>query len=140
MERAGLLALISILTLNFWTGSPLFALWLGSRVQGSGRLSMLVVAVILVTIGALSLVLIRMLNSLTHAYNRLTGRPVRRRETSWLRSRDIERLDLQRERGAPEVRLTAVDFILVASVVVPIVGFEIWFFVYASDPIPKWAF
>jgi hypothetical protein len=140
LERVGVLSLISILTLNFWTGSPLFALWLGSRVQGSGRLTMLVVAVILVTIGVLSLVLIRALNSLTQAYDRLTGRPSRRREASWLRSRDVERLDLQKERGAPEARPSAVDIILVVSVVVPFVAFEIWFFFYASDPIPKWAF
>jgi hypothetical protein len=101
---------------------------------------MMVVAVVVLAVGAVSLVLIRALNSLTEAYDKLTGRPRRRRETAWLRSRDIERLDLQRERGNPSARLSAVDFILVISVVVPVVLFEFWFFLYASDPIPKWAF
>jgi len=140
LKRVGVLALISIVTLNFWTGSPLIALWLGSRVQGSGDLTMLVVAVVVLTIAALSLALIRVLNSLSAAYDRLTGRPKRRRETSWLRSRDVERLDFQKQRGAPAARLSPVDIILVVSVVVPVVLFEFWFFFYASDPIPKWAF
>jgi hypothetical protein len=140
LKRIGVLALITIVTFNLWTGSPLVALWLGSRVQGSGRLTMLVVAVVVVAVGVLSLALVRVLNSLTHAYDRLTGRPRRRRETAWLRSRDVERLDLQKERGASAARLSPVDVILVLSVVVPFVAFEIWFFFYASDPIPKWAF
>jgi hypothetical protein len=42
--------------------------------------------------------------------------------------------------GASLARLSPVDVILVVSVVVPFVLFEIWFFFYASDPIPKWAF
>lgn len=140
LQRVGLLALITIVTLNFWTGSPLVALWLGSRVQGSGRLTMLVVAVVVLTVGALSLGLIRVLNSLTDAYDRLTGRARGRRETSWLRSRDVERLDFQRQRDAPATRPSAVDIILVLSVVVPFVLFEVWFLLWASDPIPKWAF
>lgn len=140
LKRVGLLALVSIVTLNFWTGSPLVALWLGSRVQGSGRLSMLVVAVVVLTIGALSLTLIRVLNSLSQAYERLMGRPSRRREASWLRGRDVERLEFQRERGAPAARLSALDVILVVSAVVPFIAFEVWFFFFASDPIPKWAF
>jgi len=140
IRRVGLLAAIAVAALNLWTGSPLVALWLGAQVQGSGRLTMLVVAVVVVTVGALSLLLVRLLNSLTYEYDRLTGRPRRRREASWLRSRDVERLDLQRSRSAPDARLTPVDIILVLSVVLPFVAFEIWFFLYASDPIPKWAF
>jgi hypothetical protein len=140
LQRAGILALITIVTLNFWTGSPLVALWVGSRVQGSGRLTMLVVAVVVVVFAVISFLLLGLLNTLSETYDRMVGRPKRRKETAWLRSRDIERLDYQRERGAQTARLTVVDVILVLSVVVPIVVFEIWFFVYASDPIPKWAF
>ena len=120
LKRVGLLALITIVTLNFWTGSPLLALRLGSWVQGSGGLTMLVVTVVVLTVGMISLVLIKVLNSLTVAYDELTGRPIRRRETAWLRSRDVERLDFQRQRGAPAARVSAVDIVLVLSVVVPI--------------------
>ncbi len=140
LRRVAVLALIAIVTLNLWTGSPLVALWLGSKVQGSGGLTMLVVAVVVVTVAVLSMLLVTALNSLVHTYNKLTGRPNRRREAAWLRSRDIERLAFQKQRAAPEVRLSPVDVILVVSVVLPVVAFEVWFFLYASDPIPKWAF
>ena len=33
-KRFGLAALMAFLALNIWTGSPLLALWIGSRVQG----------------------------------------------------------------------------------------------------------
>jgi hypothetical protein len=101
---------------------------------------MLVVAVVVISFGFVSLALVRILNSLTYRYDHLTGRPRRRRETAWLRSRDIERLDFQRQRGGSAARLSAVDYILVVSAVVPVVAFELWFFLYATDPIPKWAF
>ena len=35
-KRFLLAALMALLVLNLWTGGPLLALWLGSRVQGDG--------------------------------------------------------------------------------------------------------
>jgi hypothetical protein len=34
VKRFGLAALMAFLALNVWTGSPLLALWIGSRIQG----------------------------------------------------------------------------------------------------------
>ena len=38
--RIGLAALTAILSVNLWTGAPLFAIWVGSRVQGGTGLTM----------------------------------------------------------------------------------------------------
>ena len=37
LKRFLLAALMAVLVLNIWTGGPLLALWLGSRVQGRAR-------------------------------------------------------------------------------------------------------
>ena len=40
LKRLALMTVMAVLAMNIWTGGPLFALWLGSRVQGSGPPSM----------------------------------------------------------------------------------------------------
>ena len=58
LKRGLLVSLMSITTINVWTGSPLLALWVGSRVQGSGSPSMGAFAVVGLTLGAVSLALV----------------------------------------------------------------------------------
>src|SRR2546430_17520222 len=74
IKRVMLVCLMSITTINVWTGSPLLALWVGSRVQGSGSPSMGAFAVVGLTLGAVSLALVRVLARLEAVYDRLTGR------------------------------------------------------------------
>jgi hypothetical protein len=136
-KRAGLLAAMSVTSLNVWTGSPLAALWVGSRVQGSGAPSMGAIAVVAVTIAAISGGLAVVLGHLDAAYGKVTGRPPRGRQSApWLRSMRAERPEWQRERD-PSHRWTALEKILVVCVVAAVVAFEIWFFFYSSSPIDQ---
>lgn len=132
VKRAGMLATMSIVTLNVYTGSPLVGLWVGSRVQGSGPPSMAAIFVVAVVFGAVAFLLVRVLAWLNRAYDRLTGRPPQvRTHTPWLRSL---RGDRPREAGV-HYELSALDYILITSVIVAALAFEIWFFFFSSSPI-----
>ncbi len=132
LRRAGMLTLMSLATINVYTGSPLMALWIGSRVQGPGPPSMGPIAVVFVTMVGFSYVLVRVLARLGAAYDRLTGRrPAIRQHVPWLRSMRGER---PHEQG-DSYRLSALDVVLVASVVVAVAAFEVWFFFFSGSPI-----
>ena len=134
LKRIGLVVLMTLLTLNVWTGSPLAALWVGSRVQGSGPASMAAIAVVAATMAALSLVLLRLLNLVGAAYDRLTNRkPTVRQHVPWLRSLRGERPHEE----ASHRTLSALDVVVVTMVVIAVVAFEIWFFFFSSSPIDQ---
>src|SRR4051812_36596453 len=96
-ERTGLVCLMVIVTVNVWTGGPLLALWIGSRVQGQGPPSMLAVGVAAVSLGVVSYALVRLLARLDAVYARLAGRPSSvSRHLPWLRSMRGERQHVQR--------------------------------------------
>jgi hypothetical protein len=131
-KRTAVLATIAVVTMNVWTGGPLFALWVGSRVQGSGPPKMEAIALAALTLGVVSFVLVRVLARLTHLYDRLTGRPSQvRQHVPWLRSMRGER---PHPEGEPH-RITAPDYILVGAVVIAVAVFEVWFFFFSGSPI-----
>jgi hypothetical protein len=134
VTRVALLCLMTLATLNIWTGSPLLALWIGSRVQGTRGPSMLAVAAAAVSLGALSYGLVRLLARLDAAYGRVAGRPTSvSRHVPWLRSMRGERPH-QLEHAS---ELSPLERILIVSVVVVVALFEIWFFFYSPSPIDQ---
>ena len=134
VRRVGLDALMVIVALNVWTGSPLVALWIGSRVQQSGPPSMLAVGVTVVALAVLSLLLLRVLTLLGRAHDRLVGAvPTVRTHTPWLRSMRGER---ERYAGE-ELRVPMAERIAVIMVVAAFAVFEIWFFFFSSSPIDQ---
>lgn len=134
VERVGLVALMVLATVNIWTGGPLLALWLGSRVQSSGPPSMLAVGVAAVSLAVVSYALVKVLAWLDSFYGRLTGRPTQvSRHVPWLRSMRGERPHVQRHAS----ELSALEWVLIASVVLVVVLFEIWFFFFSGSPIDQ---
>ena len=132
--RILLAALMVVVGLNVWTGSPLFALWVGSRVQGSGSLTMTAVFVVVIVLAATSLTLAWILSLLGAKYDRITGQgPTVAQHTPWLRSMRGER---ERYPGV-RAHLTALERVLVAMVVIAFVAFEIWFFFFSTSPIDQ---
>ena len=132
LERVGLVCLMVLLTLNIWTGGPLLALWIGSRVQGSGPPSMAAVGAAAVSLGVVSYVLVRALARLDALYGRLTGRRSSvSRHVPWLRSMRGERPHTQKHVS----ELSALEITLIAMVVIVVVLFEVWFFFYSGSPI-----
>src|SRR3954462_5024094 len=92
LERTALVCAMAVVTSNIWTGGPLLALWIGSRVQGSGPPSMLAVSVVAVALGLISYALSSLLKGLDGAYRRGSGQTkLVRRHVPWLRSMRGER-------------------------------------------------
>jgi hypothetical protein len=134
LKRTALSCVIGVATLNIWTGSPLLALWIGSRVQGAGPPTMTAIGVVAVALGAFSVGLVRLLAYLDSAYARLTGRPSTvRRHVPWLRSMRGERPHEYGEKP----RLSPLELMLVVWVVVAVAALEVWFFFFSGSPIDQ---
>jgi hypothetical protein len=132
LERVGLTVAMVLVTLNIWTGGPLLALWIGSRVQPPGQPSMGAIALAAISLGVISYLLVRLLARIDAFYGRLTGRPSTvGRHVPWLRSMRGERPHVQRHAS----ELSTMEVILVSMVVLVIVLFEVWFFFYSPSPI-----
>ncbi len=139
VQRAAVLAAAAVVGLNVWTGSPLLALWVGSRVENSSSStgpSMLAVFVVVVTMAVLSWTLLRLLSRLEGRYLSLLGRPQRRYRSTWLRSMRAERGEWERQHSA-EARATPFEIVVMICVVVAVAAFEIWFFFYSPSPIDQ---
>lgn len=131
LKRLALMTVMAVLAMNIWTGGPLFALWLGSRVQGSGPPSMTAVFVVAVTLVLVSLLLLKGLAVVEGAYADLTGRHGARRQLPWMRSMRGERAHgSERER-----RLTPIEMVVVLSVMLAAAAFEVWFFFLSGSSI-----
>ena len=136
MERAkrfGLAALMAFLALNIWTGSPLLALWIGSRVQGEdSQASMTAFAAVIGCLALFSIGLYQALKHVMHAYQETTGTlPTVRTHAPWLRSMRGERpeYDGMRRELPPSER------IMVGGVLLAFAVFEVWFFFFSGSSI-----
>src|SRR3954468_12055045 len=128
--RVCLGALTALLAVNLYTGAPLFAIWVGSRVQNGTQLTMSTVVVVIGTLVLSVFVLVWLLTRVEAAYKVLTNQPTKRRVSPWLRS-------MRGERDEDEGRrpLTGFEKVLAGSVVTAVVAFEIWFFFFSGSPI-----
>jgi membrane protein YdbS with pleckstrin-like domain len=136
MERAkrfGLAALMAFLALNIWTGSPLLALWIGSRVQGEeSQASMAAFAAVIGCLAVFSIGLYQALKYVMHAYQETTGTlPTVRSHAPWLRSMRGERP----EYGGVRPTISGAERIVVVTVLIAAVAFEVWFFFFSGSPI-----
>lgn len=120
-------ALTTLISVNLWTGGPLLALWVGSRIQAAvGQLSMAAVGATVAVLIIETFLLYGALAYLTARYNDAIGRTMPRRQAPWLKPMSGERRSL-------EVRqpLNAPERIVVMSVVAAVLVFEVWFFFFA---------
>jgi predicted secreted protein len=124
---------MAFLALNVWTGSPLLAVWLGSRVQREeSQPSMGAFAVVIIALIAFSFGLYQLLKLTMHAYQEATGTaPTVRTHAPWLRSMRDERP----ERGERGATISRAERIVVVTVLVAAVAFEIWFFFFSGSSI-----
>jgi hypothetical protein len=137
MERVWLFAGMAISAMSVWTACPLLGLWVGSRVaaNASGGISMLAIFTVAAVMGASAFVMVRVLSILGMRWNNLTGgKGTVRRHLPWLRSMRGERAS---NMPGVEPELSALERVLVATVIVCYLAFEIWFFFYSSSPIDQ---
>ena len=129
--RVGLAALTALLSVNLWTGAPLFAIWVGSRVQEGSVLTMTAVGTVMGVLAVSVAILVLLLVRVEAAYKFLSGEPVQQRRTSpWMRSLRDERPELADKRP-----MTGFEKSLIAAVVLAVVAFEVWFFFFAGSSI-----
>jgi hypothetical protein len=135
LKKIGLVIASALVTINIWTGAPLLSVWVGSKIQGSStNLSMGAVFAVIVLLAALVVLLAWLLGNINAAYDDLTGRPHKHRQTSpWLRSMRGEREhDLRQQAG-----ISPVERMVVISVVLAALAFEVWFFFFAGSSLPN---
>ena len=135
LKKIGLVSASAVCSINLWTGAPLFAVWVGSKVQGNlNNLSMTavfsVIAVLALTVFGLAVIL----TWLNAKYDELTGRPPAARHTSpWLRSmRDEREHDVRQKYG-----ISGVERVVVICAVAGVLAFELWFFFFAGSSLPN---
>ena len=130
-----LAAAMAVLALNVCIGSPLLALWIGSRVQGQeSQPSMAAFAVVIVALVIFSVLLYQLLKLTAGAYREATGTtPTVRTHAPWLRSLRDERPDHAGGTGAHDI--SGAERVVVVTVILAAAGFEIWFFFFSGSPI-----
>ena len=139
MKRAAVLAAAAVVALNVWTGSPLLALWVGSRFEDAATStgpSMAGIAVVVVVMALTSWALLKLLGRLQDSYLSLLGRPPRRYRSTWLRSMRGERGEWTRQHD-PDARASAFEIVVMLVVLAAVAAFEIWFFFYSPSPIDQ---
>jgi predicted secreted protein len=133
MRRILLGVLTTLVSVNLWTGGPLLALWVGSRVQSAvGQPTMGAVAVTLAVLIVVTYVLYKALAYLTASYNEAIGRVAPRRHQAWLKPMSGERRSIEVRRP-----LNASERIVIVTVVIAVLLFEVWFFLFAHLALPS---
>jgi uncharacterized membrane protein (DUF485 family) len=135
LQRLALIIASALISINVWTGAPLLAVWVGSQLQESStRLSMTAVFAVVVVLAVLVFTMAWLLTWINARYDELAGRPAAAKRTSpWLRSMRGEReVDVRRRYG-----VSAIERILVITVVGAVLAFEVWFFFFAGSSLPN---
>jgi hypothetical protein len=134
-KKIGLVTASALCTINLWTGAPLFAVWVGSKVQGNlNNLSMTAVFSVILILAACVFGLGYLLTLINVKYDEVTGRPPAARHTSpWLRSMREEREQDVREKYG----ISPIERVVVIAVVAAFLAFEIWFFFFAGSSLPN---
>jgi hypothetical protein len=122
----------ALAAINAWTGAPLLAIWIGSHAQGGKVLSTRGVLTVLVVLSILAFLIGWALTWLSAKYDRLSGRPRLAGLTSpWHRAKRGDRVQDIRSRYG----ISAPEKVVAASVIVGVLGFEVWFFFIAGSPL-----
>jgi hypothetical protein len=131
IKPIALAAAMAFLALNVWTGAPLLAVWIGSKVQGEeSQPSMGAYAVVILSLIAFSWGLYQLLKVTMSAYQDATGtRPSVRTHAPWLRSMRGERPEYS------HTRISGAEKVVVVTVLIAAAAFEIWFFFFSGSSI-----
>ena len=130
--RVVLATATTLVSLNLWTGGPLLAVWVGSRIQAAvGTLSMAAVGATVGVLIVITFLLYRVLAWLSVRYNAVIGREMKRQQAAWLKPMSGERRTIRTREP-----LTAVEKIVVTMVVLVVEVFVVWFFFFAHYSLP----
>lgn len=125
LQRTMLSAASAFLSINIWTGSPLLALWLGSRVAEEQALSFKPIAVVVLSLAVFTLAISVALGWVENRYRKVAGLPPREARMTWLRAFNAQREPVRHvPTSAPERVVTVVVYLAVIALVVWLVFFS----------------
>jgi len=134
LKRVGLGSLAALVSVNVWTGAPLFAVWVGSKIQGNfSSLSMGAVVLTVIVLAIVEFGLVFVLSWVNAQYDEAIGRPPLRRRYPWHTSMRGERESVIAQRQG----VSGVERIAIVSVVAGVLVFEFWFFFLAGSSLPN---
>jgi hypothetical protein len=128
--QLAIIILMLLAGMMLWLGDPLIWIWIGSQVtesqQGGMGPYMLVAFGILASTVVVAYALLR----LNRLYERVSGetKTVRVR-LPWMRS--------LRDESGRETEMTVFDAVLVATALMALTAFALWFFLIAGSPLPR---
>jgi hypothetical protein len=131
IKRVAMVAATAFLSINLWTGAPLLALWVGSRLVGRTTLSMQAVFVVVIVLAVLVFTMAMALAWLSSAYDELTGRSKGEGRLPWMRGMSTEGI----EEPGYGAGITPLERIVMASVYLAVICFLVWFFLFAGSPL-----
>src|ERR1700730_8712931 len=131
LKTLGLAAATAFVTVNIWTGCPLFALWVGAQVVGERRVTMGALFVIVGVLAVLVFVSALALSWLNATYDMLTGRPRVERRPAWLRSMRAE----SEGRDSQRVGITPLERVVMLNVYVAVILLAVWYVFFAGTPL-----
>jgi hypothetical protein len=131
-KRLGMAGATAFLSVNIWTGAPLLALWIGSRMVGQRAPSMGAIFVVVIVLAVEVFSIAFALAWLSRTYDELVGRPPGEYRLAWLRSMNAGGTDATTHaRG-----ITMLERIVMVSVYCAVIALVIWFFLFAKSPLP----
>ena len=130
LRRALFAGATAFLSINLWTGAPLFSLWVGSQAAQEQTLSMSAVLVVVAVLAVLMLAISVALLWLEGRYRRLVGHPLRENRLTWLRAFNAQQEPVRR------VPMSMVEHIVTVTVYVAVIALIVWFLLFAGSPLP----
>jgi hypothetical protein len=134
IKRAAMVAATAFLAINLWTGAPLVALWVGSRVVGQTTLSMEAVVAVVAVLAVLVFSMSMALAWLSNEYDRVSGRKPGERRVPWMRGMSGDKGIEQPGYGEG---ITPLERVVMVSVYIAVISFLLWFFLLAGAPTPS---
>jgi hypothetical protein len=131
LKTLTLAAATAFVTVNLWTGCPLFALWVGAQVVGERRVTMTAIFVIVAVLAVLVFASALALSWLNATYDILTGRPRVERRPAWMRSMRAEAEGYVTQR----VGMTPLERVVMLNVYVAVILLAVWYVFFAGPPL-----
>jgi hypothetical protein len=130
-NRVLITAATAFLSINLWTGAPLFALWVGSQAVGENQLSMAAICIVVITlavlVAAMSIALVR----LNQIYKRITGHRLRENRMTWLRA-----YNAHRETVGEALPISLLERIVMWNVYIAVIALVAYWIAVPQSPLP----
>jgi hypothetical protein len=130
-KRVAIAAATAFLSINLWTGAPLFALWVGSQAVGEKQLSMAAIGVVVVTLALLVVGMSVALVRLNVTYKRITGHPLAENRMTWLRAHNAHR-----ETVGEGLPISLLERIVMWNVYVAVIALIAYWIAVPQSPLP----